>query len=193
MLSEQAASRQCSRGSPGHRHGTQTLRTPGQPDSSRLPADFGQFSAPFCQKVVCEKVGMTLACRSVAEPVTYVSAPVLFILRYGKGKREKTCRLAKELLLQLRSESSPRDSLGPRSSYPSSHHHTEQVLPWVRVPWSIPRMPFSQAAMESEALRASSSQICILSHPGSLVNAQKKARRGVNTTAYFLFSLISRV
>lgn len=38
---------------------------------------------------------MTLACRSVAEPVTYVSAPVLSILHYGKGKREKTRRLAK--------------------------------------------------------------------------------------------------
>jgi len=40
---------------------------------------------------------MTLVCRSVAEPVLCVSAPVLLILRYGKGKGEKTQTLAKEL------------------------------------------------------------------------------------------------
>lgn len=92
-----------------------------------------------------------------------------------------------KLLLQLRSESSPRDSLGPRSSFPSSHHHMEQVLPWVHVPWSIPRMPFSQAAMGSEDLRASSSQICMLSHPGSLVNAQKRLKGGLIPLHTFCF------
>ena len=96
-------------------------------------------------------------------------------------------------VLQLPGESSPRDSLVPRSSCPSSHHHMEAnaavgACAVVRPSHALP----ARSDGESEALRASSSQICTLSHPGSLVNTQKRLRE-INTTAYFLSSLISRV